>query len=127
MGNLQNAFWVWIQKNPWGCYIKVANRSNHQFDCSEGKYHNDNAVVMYNAHNGGNQWFVVNPDRTISPTHSPKMVWGMKGNEMVLKPHGSKDQLVFKDLLPTHHNENTMKMMLRSHPGKGVCLTNKDK
>jgi len=55
------------------------------------------------------------------------MVWGMKGSELVLKSKGSNDQLIFKDLLPTFHNQKSMKMTLRSHPGKGVCLTNKNR
>jgi len=41
-------------------------------------------VVIYHCHGGGNQWFVVNYDGTISPTHSSRMVWGEREGKLVL-------------------------------------------
>lgn len=85
-----------------------------------GKYHENNKVPIYHAHNGGNQWFGINPNRTISPTHSPKMVWGVRSGELVLVHQGSPQQLVFKELRPSFTPELTFRLTLISHPGKGI-------
>ena len=92
-----------------------------------GKYHSDNKVPIYINHNGGNQWFVINPERTISPTHSPHMVWALNGSDLVLKKRGSKGQLVFKELEPSFQPTGYMKLTLQSHPGKGIVFNGKEK
>lgn len=46
-----------------------------------GKYHSGNKIVGYHNHKGGNQWFIVNEDKTISPTHACEMVLGIKDIE----------------------------------------------
>lgn len=102
LGPENRALWVYIVHNPFGDFIKLAHKSNHQFDCSFGKYHAENKIPIYHCHNGGNQWFVVNPDLTISPTHSPHMVWAWTGSDLVLRKRGSKGQLVFKELEPSY-------------------------
>ena len=91
----------------------MADKISHQFDCAEGKYHSNNEVVIYKDHNGGNQWFVVNDDRSISPSLSPHMVWAWNGKEMVLKKKGeSKDVLIFDELEPSFQPSHYMKMTL---------------
>lgn len=60
LGPKEKALQVYIVHNPFGDYIKLADKVTHQFDCAEGKYHQGNAVVIYKDHNGGNQWFVIN-------------------------------------------------------------------
>jgi hypothetical protein len=85
------------------------------------KYHKDNKVPIYHAHNSGNQWFGVNQDRTISPTHAPSMVWGLnEENELVLTNKGAENQLVFRDLKPAVISKHKFKMTLSSHPGMAI-------
>lgn len=91
-----------------------------------GKYHKNNLVVIYKAHNGGNQWFVVNNDRSISPTHSPNMVWGRNAkNELVLVEWQSEMRLQFNDLRQSIIPKATFKLKPSSHPGKGICKNGK--
>ena len=57
--------------------IRLTEDFEHAMDCCEGKYHEGNEVLSWRGHEGGNQWFVVNADNSISPTHSPKKRWGI--------------------------------------------------
>jgi hypothetical protein len=66
---------VYFVHNEFGDYIKLSHKPGHQFDVAEGKWHEGNMVVIYKDHNGENQWFVINDDRTISPCLSPHMVF----------------------------------------------------
>ena len=72
-------------------------------DCREGKYDEENDVLSWKAHKGGNQWFVVNSDNSLSPTHAPKMRWGInKENIMGLVKETDTDRiLIFNDVTPT--------------------------
>ena len=59
LGPRENALKVQIEHNLFGDYIKMADKYHegelsHQFDCSMGKYHYDNGVVIYWKHCGGN-------------------------------------------------------------------------
>lgn len=64
------------------------------------------------------------PNGTISPNNNPQAVWGLnEDNEVVLCQKGDKNQLVFKGLQPTFQPQHFMKMTLKSHPGKAICLS----
>lgn len=86
------------------------------------KYEAENKIPIYHSHNGGNQWFVINNDLTISPTHSPHLVWGWNGRDLVLKKENDKSKLVFKDLEPSLRPAHYLPLTLKSHPGKGVVF-----
>ena len=74
---------------------------------------------------GGNQWFAINDDLTISPCLAPNMVWGLRksDNGLVLVPKGDKNQLVFDSLTPAFTNRRTMKLAPSNFPGKAVVAT----
>ena len=59
-----------------------------------------NEIVTWKQHKGGNQWFTVNDDLTISPCVALNMVWGIRSSDsgLVLVPKGDTNQLIFKDL-----------------------------
>ena len=68
--------------------------------------------------------FAVNNDFTVSPTHSPKKVWGLtKEQKLILLPSKNKNRLVFDDLRPSFENPKIMPLIPISHPGKAVVLT----
>jgi hypothetical protein len=69
-------------------------------------------------------------DNTISPTHAPEMVWGIKEVEgkrqlVLVKRTDDANKLVFDSVPPTYTLENLKIMPLcpSSHPGKGIVLT----
>ena len=76
---------------------------NHALDCREGKFDQDNDVLSWKAHKGGNQWFVVNADNSMSPTHAPKMRFGLQKNGILgLVAEDQKDKiLIFEEVTPT--------------------------
>lgn len=79
----------------------------------------------YHNHKGGNQWFVVNEDQSISPTHAPYMVFGIKNDELVLvKKEDSHHRLIFDQISPSYDLETLKTLALKpsSHKGKGVVL-----
>ena len=83
-------------------------------------------------HRGGNKWFVINPDNTISPTHAPKMKFGIVkedeelkngiGLGLVAENDKDKEILVFKDLTPSVDPELPTLKLEMTHPltGKGI-------
>ena len=108
----------------------MAEDVSYQFDCAKGEFHSNNEVLVYGDHNGGNQWFVVNEDRSISPSLAPHMVWAWNGKETILRKKGeseSKDILIFDELEPSFKPSHYMKLTLQSHPGKGIVFTGEEK
>ena len=97
-----------------------------------GEYHEGNKVPGYDNHKGGNQWFTVNNDRTVSPTHAPYMVFGIKGSrkeeskfELILvKNTDEEDKLVFENLKPSYDLSSLKVMALKmsSHKGKAIVI-----
>ena len=93
-------------------------------DCCEGKFHEGNEVLSWLAHQGGNQWFVVNSDHSISPTHSPMKRWGLdKDNKLVLVNEDDKDKiLIFENVSPTvDPNTHTLPLIMEK-PLEGKAI-----
>lgn len=91
------------------CFITYTSKngtSGHAFDCAMGKFHDGNKIAGYHNHKGGNQWFIVNEDLTISPTHACEMVLGIRNIEgkiyvVLVKNTDDENKLVFNTLVPT--------------------------
>ena len=127
LGNYDQAVDVEISQNyPDGQLIRIAD-TNHGFDCAKGQYHNQNEVVTWRHHMGGNQWFAINDDLTISPTLAPNMVWGLRksDNRLVLVPKGDENQLIFDGLPQAFSNKKVMKLAPSNFTGKAVVATHK--
>jgi len=105
-------------------YKRHDGKEGRSFDCFNGKYHEGNRISGWTNHKLGCQWFIVNQDRTISPTHSPYMVFGIKNDELVLVKNSDSDKLVFKYLKPSYDVEKLKVLTLKasSHKGKGVVI-----
>ena len=104
LGDKSDALEVTLKYHKNGhCFIlykRHGGKEGHSLDCSMGKYHEGNKVPGYDNHKGGNQWFVVNHDKTISPTHSPYMRFGISDDgDLILTK--SKNILVFDQLVPS--------------------------
>jgi hypothetical protein len=132
VGDRNNAVEVVLDKHKDGLYIRMDHRFDEgALDCAHGKFDEGTEVVAWKCHKGGNQWFQVNSDLTITPTHSPNMCLGWRDEKVVLVkrtlPEGGSqkdDRLFFDALTPTLAPEKTMPMILSSHPGKAVVLKN---
>jgi hypothetical protein len=104
-------------------YKRHGGEEGHSLDFAMGKYHEGNKIPGYHNHKGGNQWFMVNEDKTFSPTHSPFMVFGIKDDELVLVKNTDTDsKLVFDKIEPTYELSKLKIMALKasSHKGKGI-------
>jgi hypothetical protein len=92
VGDRNNAVEVVIDKHENGLYMRMDHRFDEgALDCSHGKYHEGNEVVAWKCHKGGNQWFVVNSDLTITPTHSPNMCLGSREGKLILVKRDPSD------------------------------------
>ena len=105
-------------------------------DCARGKFDPDTVVVSWRAHKGGNQWFVINSDNSISPTHSPKMRFGLVKEDEELKNGvslGLVDEketdkvLIFKETSPSVDTEMPSLKLEMTSPaaGKGIVWSGK--
>ena len=76
------------------------------------------------SHKGGNQWFVVNSDNTISPTHAPKMRWGLKDDGSLGLVEESQDDkvLVFNEVSPSVDPGLQMLPLVMSSPVDGRAV-----
>lgn len=85
VGDRNNAIEVFLEKHKDGLFIRMDHRFDKgAFDCSKGEFHEGNDLVAWKCHKGGNQWFQVNSDQTITPTHSPNMCLGFRDEKVVL-------------------------------------------
>ena len=131
VGEESKALEVTLKYNKDGhCFIRYkrhGGKEGHAFDCSMGKFHEGNKVPGYNNHQGGNQCFVVNQDKTISPTHSPKMTLGIKDDDLVLvKNSDFRNRLVFDKLEPSFNLKTLKVMALKPSSHKGIGIVIKD-
>ena len=140
VGDRNNAVEVFYEKTQNGVFIKLDHRSDEGcLDCAEGKYSNGTDVVAWRCHRGGNQWFNVNSDMTISPTHAPNMCLGFKGGKVKLVDRFNEytadgmfdkfkreifddNRMFFDSLQPTLAPEKIMPLILSSHPGRAIVL-----
>lgn len=71
----------------------------------------------------------MNDNLTVSPTHSPFMVLGVRDDYLMLLKEGDNDVLVFKELKPSYDLKSlkVMQLVSSNHGGKGiVVMTEKD-
>ena len=89
-----------------------------------GQYDEDNDVLSWKAHKGGNQWFVVNADNSMSPTHAPKMRFGInKENILGLVKETDTDKiLIFNDVTPTVDPNIPTLPLIMSSPADGKAI-----
>lgn len=74
LGHRDNAVQVILDRHKDGIYMRLDHRYDlGSLDCAEWKFEDGVEIVAWKCHKGGNQWFTVNPDLTISPTHSPNL------------------------------------------------------
>lgn len=69
--------------------MSVLGKKNYHFDVALAEYKADTQIAIYQAQNSGSQLFVVNKDKTVSPTKAPNLVWGTGLNrELILVESG---------------------------------------
>ena len=145
IGDRENAIHVSLEQHANGVYIRMDHRSDEgALDVAMGKYEEGTKVVAYKCHKGGNQWFCVNEDGTISPTHAPNLCLGgfLSSDSIKLvprfKPSGKgfvdkfrrkmwvDNRLIFDSIPPTLKvsKQDIMPLILYSHPGKAIVLKN---
>ena len=106
--------------------MQVVGKKNYNFDVAMAEYKPDTQIAIYQAHNNGSQLFVINKDRTVSPTKAPNFVWGIGPNrELILvESVDLQRRLVFKELKPSQFNVvKSFKLALGSHKGKGIVFS----
>lgn len=126
VGDKNNAIKFTQVRSKEGSYFKVNGKNGYNFDVALGDYKADVQIAMYVAHKNGSQLFMVNKDKTISPTKAPNLVWGIGPNrELILvEAVDIQRRLLFKDLKPTQFNVvKSFKLALGSHKGKGIVMT----
>lgn len=93
---------MFFTKQPHGVFIRLDNMREHGMDCAFGKYEDNTEVNSWHLHRGGNQLFMVNHDKTISPCFAPNKYWGFKNGNLRLVGKTANEKLVFDKLLPTN-------------------------
>jgi hypothetical protein len=134
LGDAANALTVHIEPDG---VIRLANNPRQAFDVESGVIEEGRRVLIFHIHDGENQRFATNDDRTISPVGRRELVWGMRGRQLRLVGRDDADRLTFATTqrspaaVPGRRtfgrgdrvvNDRGSVLCLESHPGKALAV-----
>lgn len=122
MGPAEKAMEVYIHHYRFGDFIIPVDEMDYNFTVVKRNFKHDNPVFIMRYIMLGHQFFVVNDDKTISPTNSPHFVLCYNNGHLRICNRGTEGQLVFEYVKPSYIRSLYMKLTLKSHPGKGIVF-----
>ena len=99
LGDRSKAVKLHFSKQSTGYLIRLDSDKKKGLDVAFNKLEAGTEVNSWLAHRGRNQQFMVNEDKTISPSSAPGLVWGFKnGNLRLVKQNDYGHVLKFDKL-----------------------------